>query len=159
MIEQICFNEILLDSAKEVFETMIFMDVEQYNDADQSIEGESILGSITFKGDINGCMVVCCNQLCAKIIAANMLGMDPEDTIRKEDIYDAIGEVSNMVMGSIKARIHNYSDNINVSIPMVINGKEIETNLGEGTSEKASVKVMIDSEYIAEFYLLYKGDF
>jgi len=159
MIEQICFNEILLGSAKEVFETMIFMDVEECSDSDQKVEGDSILGSITFKGDINGCLVICCNQTCAKIIAANMLGMDAEDTINKEDIYDAIGEVANMVMGSLKSRIHKYSDNIYVSIPIVINGKEIETNLGEGTAQKVSIKVMIDSEYIAEFYLLYKGDF
>ncbi len=156
MIDQLCFNEILLDSAKEVFETMVFMDIEQSPDPVLRVEDEAILGSITFKGDLNGCLSICCNETCARMIGINMLGIEVNDPISRADIFDAIGEVSNMVMGSLKTRIQKEMDNISVSIPTVINGRNMETNLGEGSAKKAVVKALIDSEYVAEFKLLYK---
>ncbi len=155
MIEQICLNEALLEGTKEVFETMIFMDIEESSDPDQQIEGDTILGSITFKGDLEGCLTICCGGTCAKTIAANMLGIEPDDEISPYDIDDAIGEVSNMVMGSVKARLQDKFSNLNVSIPTVVRGQEIENSLGDCAS-KVSVKVNIEDEYAAELILLYR---
>ena len=85
-----------------------------------------------------------------------MLGMDSSEEISREDICDAIGEVTNMIMGSVKTRIQDCVGNVQVSIPMVVSGQEIETNLGKGAAKKVFVRVNIDSEYIAELVLLYK---
>ena len=54
MINTTCFKEALLESAKEVFETMIFMDLEQSYEQEEEIEGEALLGSVTFEGSIDG---------------------------------------------------------------------------------------------------------
>ena len=158
MIDTTSINEVLVSSAREVFETMIFMDLEECFDSERHIEGDILLGSITFNGDFKGCLAICCNLSCAEAIAANMLGLDPNESVSQEDIYDAIGEVTNMIMGSIKTRIQQNVGNLNVSIPMVVSGHEIETNLGEGMAQKAFVKVSIDSEYITELKLLYKEE-
>ncbi len=155
MIDQICLNEALLEGAKEVFETMIFMDIEESSEPDQHIQGDNILGSITFKGDIEGCLTICCGEICAKTIAANMLGMELDEQISPHDIDDAIGEVSNMVMGSVKARLQDKFSNLNVSIPTVVRGQEIENSLGD-SANKVSVKVNIEDEYAAEMALLYR---
>lgn len=155
MIDQICLNDALLEGAKEVFETMIFMDIEKSSEQDQQIEGDTLLGSITFKGDLEGCLVIYCGEICAKTIAANMLGIEPDDQISEHDINDAIGEVTNMVMGSVKARLQDKFSNLNVSIPTVVRGQKIENSLGDGASE-VSVKVNIEDEYAAEFLLLYR---
>lgn len=158
MIEQICLNETVIESAKEVFETMIFMDLTEATEPDQHIEGEVLLSSITFKGNIEGCLGICCSIPCAQAIAINMLGIDTADELTEEDTYDAIGEIANMVMGSIKSRLLEKVDNLEVSIPFVVSGRELKNNLGEKT-KKIMVKVNIEDEYVAELSLLYRENF
>ena len=63
MIEQICFGKTLIESAKEVFETMAFMDLTESTEPDQSLKDLALLGSITFKGGLEGCLTICCNIL------------------------------------------------------------------------------------------------
>ena len=156
--DSICMNNVLLASSQEVFETMIFMDLDQCFDEEQKITDDTILSSITFKGDIDGCLTICCNAECAKSIGINMLGMDPEEQISQEDTYDALGEVANMVMGSIKTKIQDEVGNISVSIPMVVSGKDIVTNIGNTSQTKTTIKVTIDSVYFAEFCLVYRNN-
>ena len=155
MIDQICFNKALLEGAKEVFETMIFMAIEESSELDQQIRDDALLGSITFKGDLEGCLAICCDVSCAKTIAANMLGTDSDEEISSEQINDAIGEVANMVMGSVKSRLYDNYSNIDVSIPSVVGGRELRNSLGDG-ADKILVKVNIEDEYAAELSLLYR---
>lgn len=155
MIEQICLNEALLDAAKEVFETMVFMDLEESTEQQQDIEGWALLGSITFKGTLEGCLSICCSTPCAQAIAINMLGTDTAEELTEADTCDAIGEIANMVMGSVKARILEKVGNLEVSIPSVISGRSLENNLGERAT-KITIPVNIEDEYVAELCLLYR---
>ena len=155
MVEQAAITDALLEGAKEVFETMIFMDIEESTELDQKIEGDALLGSITFKGNYEGCLAICCANSCAKTIAANMLGMEPDEQVGQEDINDAIGEVTNMVMGSVKARLLDVIGNVDVSIPSVVCGRQLQNRLGDKTG-KILVKVDIEDEYAAELSLLYR---
>ena len=156
MVNELCLNEALLDGAKEVFETMIFIDLEKSDDSNHVIEGDSLLGSITFTGNLEGCMAIYCGTECAKTIATNMLGMEPDEQVSDEDVCDAIGEVTNMVMGSLKARIQDDIGNIEVSIPTVVCGQEIENSLGEKATSKIWVNVNVGQVHPALFSLIYK---
>jgi len=154
MITDICFNDVLLESAKEVFETMIFMTVEQCPDC-ITVEGDSLLGSITFTGSIEGCMAICCDKECARTIACNMLAMEGDDSISDNEIRDAIGEIANMLLGSLKANLIKQDvGNLDVSIPCVVSGKELTSSLGEG-SEEITMPIYID-ESVAELTLQYR---
>ena len=155
MIEQICLNDTVLAAAKEVFSTMVFMEVKDSAEQRPSIEGDTILGLITFKGDLEGCLGIHCRLSCAKAVAQSMLGMDESEELDKAEVCDAIGEVSNMVMGSIKARLLDTHKEIDVSIPSVITGKKLENCLGDG-AQKISIPVNIQDDFTAELSLLYK---
>jgi chemotaxis protein CheX len=155
MVDEVCLSEALLSGAKEVFETMIFMDLEGTSEPAEKIEGDALLGTITFTGNVEGCLAICCHMPCAKVIAANMLGMEPTEEIGKDEISDAVGEVANMVMGSVKSRVQDKTGNLEVSVPSVVSGWELNNSLGEGAS-KISVRVNIEDEYIAELSLLYR---
>lgn len=155
MIDQVALNDVLLAGAKEIFETMVFMSVEESSEQGQEIEGDALLGSITFKGSIEGCLAICCSVPCAKTIATNMLGMDISEEISKPEICDAIGEVTNMIMGSVKSRILEGIGNLEVSIPSVVSGRKLENSLGD-RANKISVKVSVEDEYTAELVLLYR---
>ncbi|MCK5175709.1 MAG: chemotaxis protein CheX [Planctomycetes bacterium] len=153
MIGQETFADALLDGAKEVFETMMFMTVEPCDEAGHVIGGSALLGSITFTGDIEGCLTVCCSYDCAKTIAVNMLGAEDEE-LSEDEVVDAVGEVANMLLGSLKSRIAETAGEIQVSIPSVVSGTELVNSLGEGAAEISQV-VNIDEE-TARFTLLYR---
>ena len=155
MIEQVCLNQLLLESAKEIFETMIFMDILETDQSDETIDGDVVLSSITFKGDMEGCLGICCERECAQTITMNMLGFDSIEGIADGDMCDAIGEVANMVMGSLKKRLHETCSNLELSIPLVVHGRQLKNNLGEGTQE-IGVEVKIEDQYPARFSLLYR---
>jgi chemotaxis protein CheX len=155
MLSTIELSDILETSAREMFETMIFMDISNVSDSDSKVEGEALLGSITFTNGSKGCMTICCNMDCAKTIALNMLGMEPDSPISEDEICDAVGEVTNIVMGSVKKRIRETFGEVQVSIPTVIRGREIRNSLGEPAT-KVQVKLNIDDKYLTEITLLYK---
>lgn len=155
MIEQTTYSETVLEAAKEVFETMIFMEIELAEATSEPQETSSIQGSITFKGALEGCLVIALSESCAKVVGRNMLALEPEAPISQEEVCDAIGEVSNMVMGSIKSRLQDSCPDIEVSIPSVVTGKELANTLGE-RFEQTQVTVCIDEEFDAIFTLFYR---
>ena len=153
MVEEMCLTKALLDSAKEVFETMIFMSIEECADDEQHVEGDALMGTITFTNSMEGCLGICCGMSCAEAVAANMLGLESSDEIASEDVCDAIGEIANMVMGSVKTRLLELVEDIQVSIPSVIKGRELIGSMGDGISS-IKIRVSIEDEHIAELSLL-----
>jgi chemotaxis protein CheX len=158
MVDEVVFSDVLLDATKEVFETMIFMDVEESSEPVRRIEGDALLGSITFQGGIEGCLGIYCDQTCARTITANMLALGPEDEIAGEDISDAMGEVTNMVMGGVKTRLQGDVDDVSVSIPTVVTGRQIESSLGDG-GKRVPVGISIADQYSAEISLSWRDAF
>jgi chemotaxis protein CheX len=155
MIDQLTLNDVVVDAAKEVFETMIFMDIETSSECCPVFDGQSIFASITFKGSLEGRLTIHVAQESAKLIARNMLGMDETEEISAEEVCDAIGEVSNMVLGSIKTRIQDRYTDIEVSVPSVIIGREIKNTFGDHV-QRTAVCVHLNGENTAEFMLIYR---
>jgi chemotaxis protein CheX len=154
MVGQEIFAEALLSGMAEVFETMMFMSVEECNEMYEVIDGESLLSTITFKGTVEGCLGVSCNLNCAQTIARNMLGSDSGEAIPEDEVVDAMGEVANMVLGAVKARLADTVGDIQVSIPTVISGRELINSLGDGSYE-VSKMVHIDED-VANLKLMYR---
>jgi len=155
MVEQLCLSEALISSAKEIFSTMVFMDLTEATEPDLQSDDKSLLGSITFKGGIEGCLAIGCGASCAKAIAMNMLGIESADEVTEEGVCDAIGEIANMVMGGIKSRVLKSVNTLEVSIPSVVSGRDLKNNLGD-KAMKISMKVSVDSKYPAELMLMYR---
>ncbi len=138
--------EVLVTSAKEIFETMIFLDLQNSEPSDDHWDSDTLLGTITFTGDIEGCLGICTREDGAKTVAASMLGMDSAEDLSTQDIHDAMGEVCNMVMGCIKASLAADFGDIQVSIPTVICGHQIEYDMGEN-AEKVRAYVKVADQY------------
>jgi chemotaxis protein CheX len=155
MIMTVSFKEALLDSAREVFETMVFMALEPAGPEDGVISDPGLLGTITFRGRLEGCLGIGCGRACARAIAASMLGMEADAELADSDVCDAIGEIANMVLGAVKSRIQEEVGNIEVSIPCVIGGRELANSLGESATQ-VRIPVRIDGEHAAELSLLYR---
>jgi chemotaxis protein CheX len=154
MIAQETFESALIEGTREVFETMMFMTVEEGNENYSTIDGSAMLGSITFKGKYDGCLGVCCSISSAKEIASNMSGEGFDKKFTEDEVADAMGEVANMVLGSIKKRLMDVMGNVQVSIPTVVSGTELANSLGED-SEKISTVIDIDDSMMI-LTLLYR---
>ena len=157
-VDQVCLNEALLAGATEVFDTMIFMDIRESEEQDSLPRGDTLLGSITFTGDMEGCLGIGCTIPCAKAIAQNMLGLTETEELPEAEITDAIGEVANMVLGSVKARIQETAGNLNVSIPTVVRGRSLDNSIGDhaNPTNRILTRLNIADEYPAELSLQYR---
>lgn len=155
MTTALAVKEILLESAKEVFESMVFMALNEVDGEMPDASEVTLLGTITFTGSLEGCLGICCGRRCAQTVAANMLCMDSPDELSDEDVIDAVGEIANMVMGSVKTRIQDHVGDLTISIPTVVQGREMRNRLSEGTVRTA-VNVALAEEHRATFTLLHR---
>ena len=155
MVIQSVASSLLLEASQEIFETMVFMSIQPCAQDTVQIGKDAVLGTISFMGDIEGCFDFRCELACAKAVAVGMLGMESVDELSDEDANDAIGEIVNMIMGSIKAGDKTFSK-VQVSIPTVIVGKEIEHTLGEHATHAMSAHVLIAETHPVELSLLWR---
>jgi len=155
MVTDICIKDVLLDSAKEVFEAMVFMPLEEAEGQTLDPTQFTLLGGITFTGDIEGGLNICCSITCSRVIAANMLCADSPEAVSDEDVSDAIGEIANMVLGSVKTRLQDNLKNMQISIPTVVQGRELLSRRNDGMT-RVTVAVKLAQEYIATFSVLYR---
>lgn len=155
MLTATCFKDALLDGAREVFETMVFMALAEAQPDGPEIGETALLSSITFKGDLEGCLTICCGETCAQTIAANMLGTGPGEQIPDNGVSDALGEMANMVMGAVKSRVQGDIGRMEVSIPSVVQGRELRNSMGE-RAQRVVVRVNIEEQYGAEMSLMYR---
>lgn len=132
MVGQDSIKNSIWESTKETFETMVFLPVEQGDGQENAEASESLICTITFTGQMEGAFSVLCGLECAEKIARGMLMMEGDDPVEQADVCDAFGEVTNMIIGGIKSRINETTPNIQISIPSVTKGKEIQPILNKG---------------------------
>ena len=131
MIDEGLAKNSILESAKEAFETMIFLPFEETGeDETQTDDSDLLVCSITFTGQLLGCFLVQCDKTCAEKIAKGMLMIEGDDPLAETEICDALGEVVNIILGGIKSRLSGAVVDLNVSIPSMIKGQQIRPLLG-----------------------------
>lgn len=78
-----------------------------------------------FAGATSGVFSVRCPWDAAAAIAARMLGSAPEE-LQPEQVCDALGEICNMVAGSVKSRLKDAGAGCMMSIPTVVRGVDYQ---------------------------------
>ncbi len=154
MAGQDIFSEALVSGARDVFETMIYMEVEECSGNYDTVEEPAITSSIDFKGRYCGSLGVTCDIDTAKVIANNMLGTQGTDELKESQINDAMGEVANMVLGSVKAHLFEVIGDVKVTIPRVFNSLSVDNNVGED-AELIETSINLDDS-MATLTLFYK---
>ena len=129
----VALKSYLWDSAAEAFETMVMIPIEEIEEKEYDIGmADSYTGSITFMGDIKGVILIQCQIDSAEQIMKSMLMMEEDEEVEPSEVKDAVGEVANLIIGGIKSRIADTLGNINISIPMVVEGQEVRPAIGAG---------------------------
>lgn len=122
-IDAMDLKTIVTNAITEVFDTMLSMEVEAV-DADQQtgIDGNQVSGLIDIKGEIQGRINILVGDTFAGLMAASMLGMEPEEIEGEEEVNDVISEVLNIVGGNLKTALGNSGISCELSTPSISTG-------------------------------------
>lgn len=118
----------IIDATNEVFSTMLMVEL----DVGEPIEGSggnvpaNITSMIGLGNDIRGMLAVHCPAVVAKDITGTFLGMEVAEL--DDDVMDAVGEIANMVAGSLKIAFSRNGQDIELAIPTTIVGKSFKTS-------------------------------
>lgn len=155
MVATSSLKGVLLDSAREVFESMVFMPLEEVEGQKPDPAAVTLLGTITFAGNLEGCLGVCCDMAAARAIGAGMLCMDSPEQMADGELADAMGEIANMVMGAVKTRIQDDYQSILISVPSVVQGRELRRRPNDGMIHIIAA-TRVGGSHLVEFSLTYR---
>ena len=123
----------VITGLEDAFSTMLNCKVERtglgFEENNQAIYPVS--GIIGLSGKARGTLVLSMEESVALKAASTMLMT--EMSIVDDDVMDAVGELTNMVCGTAKAKLAEYS--LSMSLPNVIYGKECRLHFPQGSHQ------------------------
>ena len=137
----------ITSATKEVFTTMVMMDPASGDPLKAPVHHFecSVSGIVGFAGLYSGTISLHCPMSLALEITGSMLGIDCSEA--GDDLDDAIGEVANMLAGSVKQVLSKGGMDVKLSIPTIITGEEYTINTLNGT-DCVVVPFTIDDEVL-----------
>ncbi|EIQ00321.1 putative inhibitor of MCP methylation, CheC [Opitutaceae bacterium TAV1] len=129
-INETIFQETITRAVQEVFRTMVGHAAELAGTAEDrrlkslSIHGPQVVGTVGFIGDINGLIYLYLGAAFARKVSASLLGMTLEelDVAGDEVVNDAIGELTNMTVGTFKNQLCDRGYPCRLTIPSILRG-------------------------------------
>ena len=107
-------------AVREVFEIMLGVHLEVPTEpASANADFTAMVG---LAGQLCGVLTLRCSAQSAVTIASKMLGVELKQG--DEQMWDAIGEVANMIGGNFKNKLTGMSDRCMLSVPTVITGAD-----------------------------------
>ena len=110
---------LLEQSAREVFELMLGCNLTASATIPE-IGNPDITSMVGLAGQPCGLLNIRCSRKAAALMAGKMLGMDLKED--DAEVYDAFGEVGNMVAGNFKNKIPGLDGGCLLSVPTVVTG-------------------------------------
>jgi chemotaxis protein CheX len=118
----------IIEATSEIFSTMVMMEITGEEPSDQLANPlfSIVTGMVGLAGTHRGILAIHTPYDLAKTITANFLGIEVEEI--DNDVKDAIGELANMIGGSVKSILSQNGKDISLSLPSVISGAEYNFN-------------------------------
>jgi chemotaxis protein CheX len=118
----------IIDATRELFSMMVMMEVMDNFPLKEPVHHFkcNITGVVGFAGTYSGLISINCPLALALKIASAMVGVDSEEV--NDDLNDAIGEITNMLGGSVKRLLSKGGLDLKMSIPTVISGENYTIN-------------------------------
>lgn len=115
-------------ATKQVFETMLNLEIEcgpVRSDQRTSVQSAGIMAMVGMAGAVSGNGCLCFSKRFACLLASRFLMT--EYTEVDDDVLDAVAELSNMVVGSLKTVLEEKSGPMGLSVPTVVCGENYLT--------------------------------
>jgi chemotaxis protein CheX len=130
--------DLIETATRGVFEMMLGCTVTRAQQA-TSPEGD-ITAMVGLAGGLCGVVSIRCSLETANLLASKMLGTDTAEA--ESATRDALGEIANVVAGSVKATVPGLEDTCFLSTPTVVIGHDFKVySLGNSTSTPVPLEV------------------
>ena len=116
-----CWVPTLQLAIQEVFDLMLAYPLEVPAEPPAE-EGLDITSMVGLAGQLQGILTLRCNARSAARMASRMLGIEVDSA--GTEMWDAVGEICNMVAGNFKNKISGLGDGCMLSVPTVITGAD-----------------------------------
>ncbi|MFQ5474075.1 MAG: chemotaxis protein CheX [Dehalococcoidia bacterium] len=104
------FSEVLSDLA------FLFTDEDAVETTEDDLWLETVIG---YQGSQSGALRLRCTRRFSILLAANLLGADPEDADAEDSADDAVKEFMNIVCGQFVTAVHGTKDVFQLTIPQI----------------------------------------
>ncbi|MBL9206857.1 MAG: chemotaxis protein CheX [Opitutaceae bacterium] len=131
-ISEVVFRETINRAVQDVVKTMLNQNAVFHSESEAAhtssspieIEGQQVVGTVGFIGDINGLIYLYLGSEFAALSASHLLGMTREelDEAGDEVVNDAIGELTNMTVGAFKNQLCDRGFACKLTIPSILRG-------------------------------------
>ncbi len=116
-------NTLVTSAVREVFDTMLNLRLDPVEFDDKALStGTHIASAVGFIGRLTGVVYIYSSEAFARRITAALLGLSPAEIDGDEMVNDAMGEISNMVVGQIKSRLSDRGLPCTLTIPSIVRG-------------------------------------
>lgn len=145
MTENFDVEEEIIKCSKDVFSTMLMVELEAEEGAGQEKPAiqSNITSMIGLGGGIKGLLAVHCPLSVATAITSTFLGMDVEEI--DDDVKDAIGEIANMIAGNLKISFAAVDVKVELAIPTSVVGDSFYVS-GNGDSIRLAVPLIMEGK-------------
>jgi len=93
-----------------------------------NIEGQHIVASVGFIGDLEGIINIHFDDDVALALAAKILGMTPAEVTANGVLIDAMGEMANMIVGVFKNSLGDGGFVCKLTLPSIIRGSDFHVD-------------------------------
>jgi chemotaxis protein CheX len=138
--------EFLIRSARDVFSTMLGAELsggEVTVETTASEPNDGVVSFIGIAGSWAGTGSLTCSPAMACRICTAMLMAEAPSV--NEDVLDAVAEITNMIIGSVKTDLEAELGPLGLSIPTVVFGRNFKTR-SAGTTEWIHVRFLWDED-------------
>ncbi len=134
-------QEDIVSCTNEIFSTMIPMEI--YSDGSfyqkEDMISTDVISLVSFTGEHSGIVSIFCSRNIALKITSSMLGIEVLEM--DQDTKDAMGEVANMIAGTLKNKIYEKFGEMHLSVPIVIAGADLSISSSSNSKDEQSVKI------------------
>jgi chemotaxis protein CheX len=110
---------------KTVWMALVEEELVPASEEQSTLSGRFLTGCVQITGEWEGAIVVSCSYNLAMSTTAFMFDMGV-DEVTREELQDAVGELANMVGGSLKGLVPGPS---RLSLPTVVDGSDYSTKI------------------------------
>lgn len=120
-------EQVLLEVFTDILESQAFMFSDMLDEV-PSFPGHSILVGIRFSGPIQGELCMAMPVDLSLQVAANMLGLEPEDELAEHRANDAVKELLNVACGHVLTGLAGEEPVFDLAVPTLMALDEIGWN-------------------------------
>lgn len=150
MIEQL--DELVGKAVARAFETMLDSPVTPEPPmSEMTWNGDPhIAGSVGFIGRLTGVIYIYTSVRFAREITGKLLGISDADIDGEEMVNDAVGELTNMVVGQIKSHLSDHGMPCVLTIPSIVRGSHFIIESVSSTTRRVGAFRCRDQRLVVE---------